>query len=178
VLEGDEYDTAYFDKGPKFLHYRPRTAIFTAPSSITRTSTATPPLRERVREVLRAPSAGRLRGCLQHLPQLEATRLGREVQGRELQRARRGGGRLACALGQPRPRRRHFEVDYQGKPEIRVDLPAAGRHNVENALGVYAACRSLGLKPDEIRPPASGPSAESSAARSCAAKSKAPRDTA
>ena len=24
VIEGDEYDTAYFDKGPKFLHYRPR----------------------------------------------------------------------------------------------------------------------------------------------------------
>ncbi len=23
VLEGDEYDTAFFDKGPKFLHYRP-----------------------------------------------------------------------------------------------------------------------------------------------------------
>src|SRR5512138_662456 len=30
VVEGDEYDTAYFDKGPKFLHYRPRTAIFTS----------------------------------------------------------------------------------------------------------------------------------------------------
>src|SRR5256885_1421078 len=29
VIEGDEYDTAYFDKGPKFLHYRPRTAIVT-----------------------------------------------------------------------------------------------------------------------------------------------------
>lgn len=43
-----------------------------------------------------------------------------------------------------------FEVDYKGKPEIRVTLPAAGRHNVENALGVYAACRALGLKPDEI----------------------------
>ena len=28
AVEGDEYDTAYFDKGPKFLHYRPRTAIF------------------------------------------------------------------------------------------------------------------------------------------------------
>jgi len=26
VVEGDEYDTAYFDKGPKFLHYRARTA--------------------------------------------------------------------------------------------------------------------------------------------------------
>ena len=27
VIEGDEYDTAFFDKGPKFLHYRPDTAI-------------------------------------------------------------------------------------------------------------------------------------------------------
>jgi UDP-N-acetylmuramate: L-alanyl-gamma-D-glutamyl-meso-diaminopimelate ligase len=30
VLEGDEYDTAFFDKGPKFLHYRPETAILTS----------------------------------------------------------------------------------------------------------------------------------------------------
>ena len=27
VIEGDEYDTAYFDKGPKFMHYLPDTAI-------------------------------------------------------------------------------------------------------------------------------------------------------
>lgn len=30
VIEGDEYDTAFFDKGPKFLHYRPQTAILTS----------------------------------------------------------------------------------------------------------------------------------------------------
>src|SRR5512139_1200554 len=30
VIEGDEYDTAFFDKGPKFAHYRPRTAILTS----------------------------------------------------------------------------------------------------------------------------------------------------
>jgi len=30
VVEGDEYDTAFFDKGPKFLHYRPRVAIITS----------------------------------------------------------------------------------------------------------------------------------------------------
>jgi UDP-N-acetylmuramate: L-alanyl-gamma-D-glutamyl-meso-diaminopimelate ligase len=30
VLEGDEYDTAFFDKGPKFLHYRPRSVILTS----------------------------------------------------------------------------------------------------------------------------------------------------
>ncbi|GMQ90712.1 MAG: UDP-N-acetylmuramate:L-alanyl-gamma-D-glutamyl-meso-diaminopimelate ligase [Gammaproteobacteria bacterium] len=27
VIEADEYDTAFFDKRPKFLHYRPRTAV-------------------------------------------------------------------------------------------------------------------------------------------------------
>ncbi len=30
VIEGDEYDTAFFDKGPKFLHYKPRIVILTS----------------------------------------------------------------------------------------------------------------------------------------------------
>jgi len=30
VIEGDEYNTAFFDKGPKFLHYRPHHAILTS----------------------------------------------------------------------------------------------------------------------------------------------------
>src|SRR6185503_4568 len=30
VIEGDEYDTAFFDKESKFLHYRPKTAIVTS----------------------------------------------------------------------------------------------------------------------------------------------------
>jgi UDP-N-acetylmuramate: L-alanyl-gamma-D-glutamyl-meso-diaminopimelate ligase len=30
VVEGDEYDTAFFDKGPKFLHYQPHVAIITS----------------------------------------------------------------------------------------------------------------------------------------------------
>jgi len=30
VLEGDEYDTAFFDKGSKFLHYQPQAAILTS----------------------------------------------------------------------------------------------------------------------------------------------------
>ena len=30
IIEGDEYDTAFFDKGPKFLHYRPTTTILTS----------------------------------------------------------------------------------------------------------------------------------------------------
>lgn len=30
VIEGDEYDTAYFDKVPKFVHYKPKHVIFTS----------------------------------------------------------------------------------------------------------------------------------------------------
>jgi len=30
VLEGDEYDTSFFDKGPKFMHYLPHSAILTS----------------------------------------------------------------------------------------------------------------------------------------------------
>jgi UDP-N-acetylmuramate: L-alanyl-gamma-D-glutamyl-meso-diaminopimelate ligase len=30
VIEGDEYDTAFFDKGPKFLHYRPQLGVITS----------------------------------------------------------------------------------------------------------------------------------------------------
>ena len=30
MIEGDEYNAAYFDRGPKFLHYRPETVILTS----------------------------------------------------------------------------------------------------------------------------------------------------
>ena len=30
MVEGDEYNAAYFDRGPKFLHYRPDTLILTS----------------------------------------------------------------------------------------------------------------------------------------------------
>jgi UDP-N-acetylmuramate: L-alanyl-gamma-D-glutamyl-meso-diaminopimelate ligase len=30
IIEGDEYDTAFFDKVPKFIHYRPKHVIFTS----------------------------------------------------------------------------------------------------------------------------------------------------
>jgi UDP-N-acetylmuramate: L-alanyl-gamma-D-glutamyl-meso-diaminopimelate ligase len=30
IIEGDEYDTAFFDKGPKFMHYRPAMTVLTS----------------------------------------------------------------------------------------------------------------------------------------------------
>jgi UDP-N-acetylmuramate: L-alanyl-gamma-D-glutamyl-meso-diaminopimelate ligase len=151
VIEGDEYDTAYFDKGPKFLHYRPRTAIFTGAefdhADIYRDLAHYESAFEKFFALLpqdgfaavcstftnssRLASFARCRTeTYSARDEFEADWLSRWVQ-----------------LG---PAGASFEVDYKGKPEIRVTLPAAGRHNVENALGVYAACRALGLKPDEI----------------------------
>ena len=67
VVEGDEYDTAYFDKGPKFVHYRARTALLTSiefdhADIYTRHGA----LRVGVCEVLRYASRGRMarRQCL------------------------------------------------------------------------------------------------------------------
>ncbi len=151
VIEGDEYDTAYFDKGPKFLHYRPRTAIFTGAefdhADIYRDTAHYESAFEKFFALL--PQDGYVAACnvfpnwkrlASHAKckvetycaqdQIEADWHSRWLQ-----------------LG---PSGASFEVDYRGTPEIRVILPAAGRHNVENALGVYAACRALGLKPDEI----------------------------
>src|SRR3954464_3188947 len=151
IIEGDEYDTAYFDKGPKFLHYRPRTAVFTGAefdhADIYRDLAHYESAFERFFALL--PEDGFAAAC-SGVPNwkklsdhakckvetycandsIEADWHSRWVQ-----------------LG---PAGATFEVDYKSKIEIRVTLPSAGRHNVENALGVYAACRALGLKPDEI----------------------------
>jgi UDP-N-acetylmuramate: L-alanyl-gamma-D-glutamyl-meso-diaminopimelate ligase len=49
------------------------------------------------------------------------------------------------------PEGARFTVLERGVPNRDFLLPLAGRHNVENALGVYACARGLGLSPDEIR---------------------------
>ena len=61
VVEGDEYDTAYFDKGPKFLHYRARSALLTS-IEFDHADIFTRPraLRVGVREILCHASPGRL----------------------------------------------------------------------------------------------------------------------
>lgn len=50
VLEGDEYDTAFFDKRPKFIHYRPRVLIL---NNLEYDHADIYPDLERIREVFR-----------------------------------------------------------------------------------------------------------------------------
>ena len=151
VLEGDEYDTAYFDKGPKFLHYRPRTAIFTGAEFDHADIYRDTPHYESAFEKFFAllPQDGYVAACsaFPNWKRLASFAKCKVESYCVRDDAEANWHALWVNLG---PAGASFEVDYQGQREIRVTLPAAGRHNVENALGVYAACRALGLKPDEI----------------------------
>ena len=151
VLEGDEYDTAYFDKGPKFLHYRPRTAIFTGAEFDHADIYRDTPHYESAFEKFFAllPQDGYLAACsgFPNWKRLASLARCKTESYCAREDAEADWHSRWVSLG---PAGASFETAYKGNPEIRVTLPAAGRHNVENALGVYAACRALGLKPDEI----------------------------
>jgi UDP-N-acetylmuramate: L-alanyl-gamma-D-glutamyl-meso-diaminopimelate ligase len=147
VVEGDEYDTAYFDKGPKFLHYRPRTAILTSiefdhadiyrdlphyESAFERFVRLLPP------DGLLAVSAG----------YANALRIGRGGPAPVVTYGP-GGDYAARGLAQG-PDGARFEVVERGRVLGPALLPIGGAHNVENALGVVAAARGLGLSMEEI----------------------------
>ena len=151
VVEGDEYDTAYFDKGPKFLHYRARTAILTSVEFDHADIYRDMPHYELAFEDfgrtmpkngLLAVSASYPRAVEMAQRTSAAKVVTYAVNGKADYRAddERFDGEGA-----------HFRIYAPGRkksPELL--LPMSGYHNVENAAGVYAAARSLGLKHDRI----------------------------
>jgi UDP-N-acetylmuramate: L-alanyl-gamma-D-glutamyl-meso-diaminopimelate ligase len=150
VVEGDEYDTAYFDKGPKFLHYRPRTAIFTSceldHADIYRDEAHYESAFERFVDLL--PADGFLAAC-------EPYRSVRRIAGRARCRVESYGVGCAGADWEARrltlaPEGARFQLVRRGERLADVLLPVGGSHNVENALGVAAAATALGLSPAEI----------------------------
>jgi UDP-N-acetylmuramate: L-alanyl-gamma-D-glutamyl-meso-diaminopimelate ligase len=147
VVEGDEYDTAYFDKGPKFLHYRPRTAILTSVeldhADIYRDLAHYEAAFARFVRLL--PAAGLL-AVSSAYP--NARRIAQETTARVVTYGE--GGDYAArglTLGAAGAR---FTVVERGQPLGEACLPVGGAHNVENALGVVAAARGLGLAFDRI----------------------------
>jgi UDP-N-acetylmuramate: L-alanyl-gamma-D-glutamyl-meso-diaminopimelate ligase len=149
VVEGDEYDTAFFDKGPKFLHYRPRTAILTSIEfdhgdiyghldQIVSAFTTFVELIPRDGLLLAADgdatvtSVAARAACRVETYGFEATSHWRA----EAVRPERGG--MA------------FEVRKGGEPYGAFRLPLLGRHNVMNALAVIGAADHVGLTPRDV----------------------------
>ncbi len=149
VVEGDEYDTAYFDKGPKFLHYRPRTAIFTSceldHADIYRDEAHYESAFERFVDLL--PADGFLAACSSYASVLRI--VGRARCRVETYAVDAAGEWEARALELARDGAR-FALVRAGRTLARVHLPVGGAHNGENALGVAAAATALGLSPEEI----------------------------
>jgi UDP-N-acetylmuramate: L-alanyl-gamma-D-glutamyl-meso-diaminopimelate ligase len=151
VVEGDEYDTAYFDKGPKFLHYRPRTAILTSiefdHADIFRDL---PHYESAFERLVRLLPAG---GCLAvSTAYSNALRIARTSAATVVTYGLAPGPGADYAArdlvhGSDGVR---FAVLEHGRTLGDATLPGGGAHNVENALGVVAATRALGLDFPEI----------------------------
>ena len=149
VLEGDEYDSAFFDKAPKFLHYHPREIIITSlefDHADIYENLAAIELQFR-RLVNLVPSRGRIvawgesetvRGVLQKaFCPFETYGFTPGVDWL--------AGDLEIADGET-----HFRVSRQGTEVARVRMSLAGRHNVLNAVAAIAIAQGRGVSGEAI----------------------------
>jgi UDP-N-acetylmuramate: L-alanyl-gamma-D-glutamyl-meso-diaminopimelate ligase len=140
VIEADEYDTAFFDKRSKFVHYRPRTAIlnniefdhadiFDDLASIERQ------FHHFVRTV---PRSGKVvaNGADESVKRVLTLGCWTPVDA--------FGVREGWMAGEP-GKGGDFEVAYGGKPLGRVRWSLLGQHNRLNALAALAAARHVGV---------------------------------
>jgi len=151
VIEGDEYDTAYFDKGPKFLHYLPRTAVLTSieldHADIYRDLEHYQSSFEKFVGLL--PKSGTLAVSASY-PNAVAIARGSVARVVVYSGHKDIGADYAARGVSFSPKGARFTLLEGGKPVSELELGIGGPHNVENAVGVYAAARALGLSADEI----------------------------
>ncbi|WP_300653989.1 UDP-N-acetylmuramate:L-alanyl-gamma-D-glutamyl-meso-diaminopimelate ligase [Hydrogenophaga sp.] len=141
TIEADEYDTAFFDKRSKFVHYRPRTAIlnnleFDHADIFDDLAAIERQFHHLIRTV---PPSGRVvsNGLEESLDRVLHQGLWSEL--------RTFGAAVSdfTAVGEPHA----FEVLNQGKPAGRVEWSLSGVHNQLNALAAIAAAEHVGVAP-------------------------------
>src|ERR1044071_7648133 len=144
VIEGDEYDTAYFDKGPKFMHYLPDTVILNNiefdHADIYRDIEAVKFAFSRLINLI--PSNG-------HLIAGSDSPLVSELAPRAFCQVERFGTQseaewVAEDISFSSDMTR-FTARFQGSVYGRYVSPLAGLFNVRNCLAVIAACEALGM---------------------------------
>ncbi|HXN85287.1 MAG TPA: Mur ligase family protein [Candidatus Binataceae bacterium] len=149
VIEGDEYDTAFFDKGPKFLHYRANAAIITAVefdhADIYRDLEH---VKSSFRALVDSMDESRILAVCADFP--EALAVSNSSRARRVTYGLRAGEMRAANI-QMRGDGAHFAIERGGKRVIdNVHLTIGGRMNVANALGVFSLLIESGLPADEI----------------------------
>jgi len=144
VVEGDEYDTAWFDKVPKFLHYRPQTAIIT---SLELDHTDIYPDVEAIelefeRLVDLVPAHGRVLACATHPRVVPRTKRAKAPV--ETYSARVDADWRASDIRQDE-RGAAFDVTFRGQKIGPFKVPFHGVYNVENAVAAIAVAHHAGL---------------------------------
>jgi len=151
VVEGDEYDTAYFDKGPKFLHYHARTALLTSVefdhADIYRDMAHYESAYDKFAATI--PADGFLAVAASYPNAVTIAR--RSAICYVATYAAHGDAEYVTEDLTFGPEGARFTIREPRGHAGKFLLPMSGHHNVENAVGVYAACRALGLKADQIR---------------------------
>ena len=150
ILEGDEYDTAFFDKGPKFLHYFPDSVILTSVefdhADIYKDLDAVEIAFKRLVNLV--PRRGRI----------VAFDSGESVE-RCLSRAFCPVERYGSAAHSDwqvanlrlDPSRTTWSVLRKGEPWADFEFSLGGEYNVWNATAAAALAASCGISKDEIR---------------------------
>ena len=139
VIEADEYDTAFFDKRSKFVHYRPRTAVlnnleFDHADIFDDLAAIERQFHHLVRTV---PSSGRvvINGLEESLTRVQSAGCWSEV--------RSFGAAVSDFTAQGEPDQ--FDVLCQGKISGHVAWALSGVHNQLNALAAIAAADHVGV---------------------------------
>jgi UDP-N-acetylmuramate: L-alanyl-gamma-D-glutamyl-meso-diaminopimelate ligase len=149
VIEGDEYDTAFFDKGPKFLHYEPRGLILTAiefdHADIYRDLDHVTSAFVSLLKIVPGDAPVLVCDDFPHTATAVAA-AGRDV---EHFGSRSGDGWRAVDVRDDGHATR-FTVRRYGEHQAEIALSVMGEMNVRNALGVFALCRRLGLPASKI----------------------------
>ena len=143
VVEADEYDSAFFDKRSKFVHYRPRTAILNnLEFDHADIFPDLPAIERQFHHLVRTiPSEG-----LVIHPTTEPA-LQRVIDmgcWTPVQTTGVGGQWQVKLLSEDGSR---FEVLFEGEAQGIVDWDMTGQHNVANALVTLAAARHVGVVP-------------------------------
>lgn len=143
VIEADEYDTAFFDKRSKFVHYRPRTAIlnnleFDHADIFQDVSAIETQFHHLVRTI-----AGNGKVIVNRTSPSLATVIDRGCWSeQEWFGGEKGDGWTMADAGDDK-----FEVYFNGELQGTVQWELTGEHNRLNALAAIAAARHAGVAP-------------------------------
>jgi UDP-N-acetylmuramate: L-alanyl-gamma-D-glutamyl-meso-diaminopimelate ligase len=149
VIEGDEYDTAFFDKGPKFLHYHANGAIITAVefdhADIYRDLDH---VKASFRALVDQLDSSRVLAVCADFP--HAVEVSTNTRAQRLSYGLREGEFRATGITIGADGAR-FSITRGGKRIVEsIHLPMGGRMNVANALGVYVLLSAFGVSDQEI----------------------------